>query len=222
MNSYPLALFLHIVIVACLLGADLGRLYLARAGAAPATEPTARLLAVRAVLWLGAIGDIALILIFPAGFQLATTLDAYRIDSPAWRLAPWLLPAVLLVLTVAADRGVSRAGGGRAVGTAETVARAVVGAGQVWDGASVIFLGMTHMVEARWLAAKLSIYGVLLLVSIVTRRAVLQLRRAMAAPDPAGSVGAALAPAFGRLQAALLASGILVLMIAWLGTAKPG
>lgn len=218
MDRYPLALYAHLLILATLLGADLGRAWLARAGAAPAADPQVRAFAVRGVLALATASDIALILMFPAGFELASTLDAYRIDHPVWRVVPWTAPVVLLAVTVAADRAAA-GGGGRLLAGIEGVLRAVWGLGQVWDGASVIFLGMTHMVEAQWLAAKLSIFGLVLLLSIPLRRTTLQLRREQARAAAGEARAVAL---LQRLQVPVLAGLLLILAIAWLGTAKPG
>ena len=222
MYSYSLALYGHLLLVVYLLGADIGRLYLARAGAAPATAQSARILAVRGVLWISVVTDIALILIFPAGFELASNLDAYRLPEAGWwRLAPWILPALLLLTTLVADRAAAR-GGGRNAMIIDGIMRGMIGAGQVWDGASVIFLGMTHMVEANWLAAKLSIYGLVLLLSIPLRRSTLHLRRELATlqariPDPAQPPFVA---ELRRLQLPIVTSWLLILILAWLGTAK--
>jgi hypothetical protein len=223
MHSYPLALFCHLLLVVYLLGADLGRLYLVRAGARPETSESARLLTVRGVLWISVITDLALILIFPAGFELGSILNAYRLPAGGWwRIAPWVLPALLLITTLAADR-TAACGGGRRAMLVDAITRGIIGAGQIWDGASAIFLGMTHMVEANWLAAKLSVYGLLLLLSIPLRRALLQLRRELAAahqgpPDPAQP---AFMAALRRLQLPILGSWLMILIIIWLGTAKP-
>lgn len=224
MHSYPLALFCHLLLVVYLLGADPGRLYLVRAGATPETSASARRLAVRGVLWLSVITDLALVLIFPAGFELGSILDAYRLPPEGWwRLAPWILPALLLVTTLAADITAARGGGRRAM-LVDLTARGIIGAGQIWDGASAIFLGMTHMVEADWLAAKLAVYGLLLLVSIPLRRALLQLRWELAAAgqDAPESAQTAFMATLRRLQLPIVTGWLLILVIAWLGTAKPG
>ncbi|MCC7257290.1 MAG: hypothetical protein IT486_02855 [Gammaproteobacteria bacterium] len=215
--TYSLALYAHLLLLATLLAGQVGQVWFARAGARPGLEPAVRGFAVRAVLGLGVLADVALVLMFAAGFELARVLDAYRLDHPVWRAMPWMLPAVLLVVMRLADRAAAR-GGGRVVAAVEGLLRGVWGMGQVWDGASVIFLGMTHMLEARWLAAKLAIFGLLLLTSIPARRATLQLRRETVSLLKGG---ASVAAPLHRLQWPLLASALLVLAMAWLGTAKP-
>lgn len=224
MTDYSLALFSHLLVVVFLLGGDFGRLYLARAGASPATAPAARALAARGVLWTSRITNMMLILVIPVGYWLGSILNAYRIDSPPWRLVPWLLPGLLLVLMIAADNAADKPGGGRIFAGAETALRVVFGAGQVWDGVSVIFLNMTHMVEAHWLASKLSIYGFVLLLSIPVRHAELKLRREIAQADFTNTpqYGAeALAKPLHRISLPIATSGLLVLLAIWLGAAKP-
>lgn len=225
MNGYVTALFCHVIVVVYLLGADLGRVYLARAGGATTTAPAARLLAVRGTLWLGRVTDLALILVLPAGIALGGASDAYRIDSPAWRMVPWLLPLLLLALSIGSDRAATRPGGGGSLGLADSIARFVIGAGQLWDGLSVLLLNMTHMVEADWLAAKLAIYGLLLLLSIPVRRSSLALRRDVAGLDgnpPDTAMSERLALRLRRVQLPVALGWLLILIMAWLGTAKPG
>lgn len=218
MRGYSLALFSHLLVVILLLGTDPGRLYLTRRGAVATTPPAARNLAAWGVLWSGRISGVALILIIPLGFWLGSLLGAYRIDSPAWRVVPWLLPGALLALMLAADRVANQPDGTRFFAHTESVVRMVFGVGQIWDGFSVIFLDMTHMVEAHWLAAKLSIYGLLLLLSIPVRQTEIQLRRELAANQ---AVGAGLEKHLQRLGLPVATSWFLVLLAAWLGTAKP-
>ncbi len=222
MNGYTLSLYAHLLVFVYLLGTDLGRWYLARAGAAPALSRKARALSVRGVLALGTVTDIALIVIFPIGFLLASTLNAYHISNPAWRPVPFLLPALLIATTLAANLAASRPRGGLWLANTDFILRGVIGAGQVWDGASVLFFHMTHMVEARWLAAKLVIYGILLLVSIPVRRAAFRLRRELACEPPMDDSHEPFVRALTALPLPLVLGWALILLAAWLGTAQPG
>ena len=52
-NSYTVALYAHVLVVVYLLGADLGRLLLARAGAAAGASSDTQLAAARTVSTLG-------------------------------------------------------------------------------------------------------------------------------------------------------------------------
>ena len=223
MNSYTVALFAHILIVVYWLGADLGRVYLARIGAAPVAAPAARVLAARAVLWLGTVINAALVLILPVGISLAAALGAYRILDASWLTATWLVAAAWLALSIAADRAAGRPGGARGLALADSVARLVIGAGHLYDGA-IAFAGTSATVDARWLAAKITIYGLLILLSIPMRRAGFLIRAEAAllraVPADAGA-SARLAKSLARLQTPALISWLLILVAAWLGTAKP-
>jgi len=223
-NSYTVALYAHVLVVVYLLGADLGRLLIARAGAAASAAPDTQLAAARTVSTLGSVTGTALILILPAGISLAGALGVYRIISPAWLIATWLVTGAWLLLSVAADRAAGRPAGGGGLLLADGIARFVIGAGHIYDGA-IAFAGTSQTVEAGWLATKITLFGVLILLSIPVRREGFAVRResALLALQP-GDASAA-----GRLRAALrgltvpvLASWLLILAAAWAGVAKPG
>jgi hypothetical protein len=222
-DGYSLALFAHVVVVVYLLGADLGRAWLARAGGAPGAGSGERLIAARVALGLGTVTNAALVLLLPAGISLAGALGAYRILGPSWLVATWLVAAAWLALSVAADRAATRPGGGRGLEGADMIARFVIGGGHLYDGA-IAFAGTSQTVEARWLAAKITIYGLLIIASVPARRAGFKSRRAAAAlaSSPADTgASEALAAALRRLPAPIVAGWILVLVAAWLGAAKP-
>ncbi len=222
MNGYTLSLYAHLLIFVYLLGTDLGRWYLARAGAAPALSRKERVLAARGVLALGTVTDIALIIIYPVGFLLASSLNAYHISSPAWRPVPFLLPALLIVTTAAANFAASRPRSGMWLVNIDVIVRAVIGAGQLWDGASVLFFHMTHMVEAHWLAAKIFIYGILLLLSIPVRRVAFHLRRELSSASATDDSREPLVKAMQSLPVPLAFGWAMILLTAWLGAAKTG
>jgi hypothetical protein len=223
-NTYTVALYAHVLIVVYLLGADLGRLLLARAGAAAGASPDTQLAAARTVSTLGSVTGTALILILPAGISLAGALGAYRIISPAWLIATWLVTAAWLLLSVATDRAAARPAGGGGLLLADGITRFVIGAGHLYDGA-IAFAGTSQTVEAGWLATKITLFGVLILLSIPVRRAGFAVRReaALLALQPAdAAAGGRLRAALGRLPLPVLASWLLILAAAWAGVAKPG
>ncbi len=222
-NSYTVALYAHVLVVVYLLGADLGRLLLARAGAAAGASPDTQLAAARTVSTLGSVTGTALILILPAGISLAGALGVYRIISPAWLISTWLVTGAWLLLSVAADRAAgNRAGGGLLL--ADGITRFVIGAGHVYDGA-IAFAGTSQTVEAGWLATKITLFGVLILLSIPVRRAGFAVRRETAllalGPGDAAAAGR-LRAALARLTVPVLGSWLLILAAAWAGVAKPG
>lgn len=222
--TYPLALLAHILVVVYLLGADLGRLYLARLGTARDTAAPARLAAARGAVWLGSVTDAALVLILPVGVSLGAALGVFRVVSPGWLTATWLVSAAWLALSVAAMVAAGRPGGGRRLALADSVFRLVMGAGQVYDGINAL-LGTSVSVEARWLGIKLVLFGLLVIVSIPARRAGFAIRANLAQVDTVSgdhAANARLAAACGRLPVPVIAGWLAILVAAWLGVAKPG
>lgn len=223
MDTYTTALFAHIIVVAYLLGADLGRIYLAYVGAAPGTAPSARLTAARGVLWLGSVTSTALVLILPVGVSLGAALGVFRVVSPAWMVATWLVTAAWLALALAADLAAGRPGGGRRLELADTGFRLVMGAGQIYDGATAL-LGSSVAVDARWLGMKILIFGLLILLSIPARRAGFALRRNLVALDAApndATASARLASECARVPLPVMASALAIVIAAWMGVARP-
>lgn len=223
-DAYTVALLAHILVVVYLLGADLGRLYLGRLGAARDTAAPARLAAARGVVWLGSITDAALVLILPVGVSLGAALGVFRVVSPGWLTATWLVSAAWLALSVAATVAAGRPGGGRRLAQADSLFRLVMGAGQVYDGVNAL-LGTSVAVEARWLGTKLVLFGLLIIGSIPARRAGFAIRASLAQLDAVPgdyAADARLAAACSRLTAPVIAGWLVILAAAWLGVAKPG
>jgi uncharacterized membrane protein len=214
MTPYAFALFAHILVVVYLLGADIGRVYLARLGASADSSDAAVQLAARGVLWLGSATNLALVLILPAGISLGGALGAYRIVSPAWLVGTWAVAAAWALLSILADRsaGVSDR---RSLRIADMVFRLILVPGFLYDGA-MVFLGTSQTVEAEWLALKIMLYGLLILISMPSRWFGFRLRRALANGDAQGS-----RTALGRITPPLLLGWPVILLAAWLGVAKP-
>jgi hypothetical protein len=224
MLNYAISLYAHVLVVVYLLGADLGRLLLARSGAAAGTSPDTRLATARTVSTLGSVTDAALILVLPAGISLASALGVYRIISPGWLIATWTVAGAWLLLSLAADRAATRPGSGRGLVLADGAARLVIGAGHIYDGV-IAYAGTSQSVEAWWLATKITLFGVLILVSIPVRRAGFAVRReaAVLAGQPADAAACArLGAALSRLPVPILVGWVLILAAAWMGVAKPG
>ena len=217
MTSYSLALFLHVIVVVYLLGADLGRLYLARIGADGATPPDSRLLAARAVGWLGSVTNLSLIMILPAGVSVGVALGAYQLSHPAWLVATWIVALLWAALSFGADRAASGSAG-RLLSISDVILRLVLGPGFIYD-ATLVFAGTARTVDADWLGAKIGLYSLLILASIPIRMAGFRIRRRLAVvgPDTAHELSAALK----SLQNPTVFAWIVIIAAAWLGVAKP-
>jgi hypothetical protein len=222
MDRYAIALYAHVLVVVYLLGADVGRLYLARAGSRTDAAVPSRLTAARGALWLGSVTNAALILVLPAGVSVGGALGAYRVLGSSWLIATGLVAAGWLALSVAAERAAGRPGGGQRLALADTVARVLIGAGNVYDGA-IAFAGTSATVDAPWLAGKITLYGLLIFLSIPARRAEFEIRREVALlAAVSADTGAAsrLGSALAGLSLPVTAGWLLILAAAWLGVSK--
>ncbi len=214
MTSYSVALFMHVLVVVYLLGADLGRAYLARLGSAAQATGESRQLAARGVLWLGSATNLALVLILPVGVSLGAELGVYRILSPTWLVATWIVAGLWMLVSVLADRFAARS---RRHGlcVADIVLRLIFAPGFIYDGA-IVFAGTSATVDAKWLATKLILFGVLILITIPSRWIGFGLRHAVASEDAAG-----IQVALSRLTLPLIMAWGVILVAAWFGVAKP-
>lgn len=223
MNIYGIALFCHVIVVVYLLGADLGRVYLARSGAAAGMAAPARALAARVTLGLGSVTNAALILILPAGISVGVALGAFHTSTRWWFAVTMLVSLAWLALSIAADRAAASPGGGRGLARADTVLRVIMGAGNILDGA-LVFAGTSRTVEAWWLGGKLVAYGLLILLGIPARlsgfRLARELARLEAAPDD-DAASTRLGSALARLPLPLTVPWLVIGFAAWLGAAKP-
>ena len=210
MLEYNLALFAHIVVVVYLLGADLGRLYLANLGAGHAGDAGVRRMAAHGVLWLGSATNLALILILPAGISLGSALGVYQILNPAYLVATWMVAGVWALVSIFAERLNKRS-----LRIADVVLRAVLAPGFIYDGV-VVFLGSSGTVEAHWLAWKLILYGLLILVSIPVRWNGFAVHAALAHSD-----GPAIGVALSRMRLPIFFAWFVIFLAAWFGVAKP-
>ena len=209
-TEYHLALFGHVLVVVYLLGADLGRLYLARLGSVDGIGMEPLRVLTQGVLWLGSATNLALILILPAGISVGAALGAYQIMHPAYLVGTWAVAAVWALVSILADRLE-----GRSWRIADIVLRLILAPGFFYDGA-IVFLGTSQTVDARWLASKIALYGLLILISVPLRWIGFGLRTAVANGD-AGGIQAALS----RLGLPTLLGWIVILLAAWFGVAKP-
>jgi len=210
MFEYYLALFAHVLVVVYLLGADLGRLYLVRAGMAKNMGLEPLRVAGRGVLWLGSATNLALVLILPVGISLAAVLGLYKITHPAFFYATWAIAVVWALVSILADRIRSRS-----LRIADISLRLLIAPGLIYDGV-VVFFGASPTVDAKWLAFKIVLYGVLILLSMPLRWAEFGLQTTIDDEDVQG-----LQARLSKMSLPILLGWAVVLLAAWLGVAKP-
>jgi hypothetical protein len=210
MFEYSLALFAHVLVVVYLLGADLGRLYLARVGTAENIGLESLQLAARGVLWLSSATNLALVLILPAGISLGAALGAYKIMHPAYFYGTWAVAGVWALISISADRVASRA-----LRITDVVFRLLLAPGFIYDGV-IVFTGTSETVDAKWLASKIALYGLLIFMSVPMRWVGFGLRTALASNDVDG-----IQKRLAWMNVPILLGWIVILLAVWFGVAKP-
>lgn len=219
MIAYGIFNFLHVLVFAVIVGIELPALYALRMAGAPSANETTRSMALRVKRYADAISAIMLVLLLPLGVQIATELDVYSLMSPAWLYATWVVGLAWLAVALMSElTGTSK--WARRIYKSECVLRIVIGLGNVYDGV-VGFTG-TGMIQANWLASKVLLFGLILVVSGWIRWQTRAVRFASfdASAEP-GPGSQQLIATIRRAQWGSHSILAMVLIAAYLGTAKP-
>lgn len=219
MIAYGIFNFLHVLVFAVIVGIELPALYALRMAGAPSGNETTRCMALRVKRYADAVSAIMLVLLLPLGVQIATELDVYSLMSPAWLYATWVVGLAWLAIALMSElTGTSK--WARRIYKSECVLRIVIGLGNVYDGV-VGFTG-TGMIQANWLASKILLFGLVLVVSGWIRWQTQAVR--FASFDAAAGTAAGSQELIATIRRAQWGSHsilAMVLIAAYLGTAKP-
>lgn len=210
--------YLHILVFAIIVGVELPALYAMRLARAPEADASARTLAVRVKRWSDATSALMLVLMLPLGVHIATNIGVYTLMSVSWLYATWIVGLVWLALTLAAQAS-GNGTAARRLYKSESVVRIIIGLGNVYD-AIVGFMG-TGMIQTNWLATKILLFGVILVISGVIRWQTQSVR--FAEVDATGGYGDAEAhmKTLRQVQWGSHAILAMVLVAAFMGTVKP-
>lgn len=198
--AYRIVLFLHVLLFAYWLGADLGVFVCAMIGRRKETDETARLMLGQAAGLIDMAPRSCLVLMVPAGLTLASRfgspihgvlLGAIWVAALAWL---WLVWQVHLQHDSPA---------GRFFWKLDFAVRSLVMASFVGFGAWCLVVG--HPIAERWLAMKIFLFGLIVLAGIIVRILLLS-----ATPAPRNWI-----------RDVVFGIWALVAMIAFLGVAKP-
>lgn len=220
MTAYSLLLLAHLVLFAYWLGADVGVYYASYRVCDPALGVEARRTALRIMLWIDMIPRYCLVLILPVGIALATGSGALALDA-AWLPAIGLAALAWLALVWAIHHHQQRP-------IASTLRRVDAGvriaviAGTLLGGA--LGLAGAGPVGARWLAAKLLLYGVIVGCGLMIRVAIQPFATAFVEIVQHGSTPereSRLAVAIGRARPFVLVIWAALVVLAYLGAVKP-
>lgn len=214
MVGFEVIHYLHIVAFAVIVGIEVPSLYAMRLSLRPSTPPAARAVAIQVRRWTYAIGGLVLVTFLPFGVSIAIDIGVYTLMSPTWLTATWIVALVWLGFVLAAELSGASVFARRLYNT-EIVLRFLVGAGHVYDGI-IGFMG-TGMIQTNWLAAKVVLFGLILIISGMIRWQTRPVRFADGATLEDESVAATLA----RAQWGSYLIVGMALVAAWMGTVKP-
>ena len=213
MTAYSVFHFLHVLVFAVVVGIELPAIYALRMARSPGSGQAARTMALRVKRCADATSAVMLVLLLPLGVQIATQLGVYTLMSAAWLYATWAVGLAWLAIAVISEvTGDSR--WARRIYKSECVLRIIIGLGNVYD-AVVGFMG-DGMIQGHWLATKVLLFGLILVVSGWIRWQTQAVRFASSDADPEPLIAAIRRAQWGSHS--ILA---MVLIAAYMGTAKP-
>ncbi|MCY3604396.1 MAG: hypothetical protein OXH45_01425 [Gammaproteobacteria bacterium] len=214
MIAYGIFNFLHVLVFAVIVGIELPALYALRMAGGPSGNQATRSMAVRVKRYADAVSAIMLVLLLPLGVQIAADLGVYTLMSSSWLIATWVVGLVWLAIALMSELTGASTWAQR-IYKSECVLRIVIGLGNVYD-AVVGFTG-DGMIQTNWLAAKVLLFGLILVVSGWIRWQTRAVRFASeTGPDPQQLIATLRRAQWGSHS--ILA---MVLIAAYLGTAKP-
>ncbi|MCY4164886.1 MAG: hypothetical protein OXF03_01865 [Gammaproteobacteria bacterium] len=219
MTAYSAFHFLHILVFAVIAGLELPAMHALRLARSPGSSEAARTMALRVKRFADAASAIMLVLILPLGVQIGAQLGVYTVTSNISLYITWAAGMAWLAVAVISEAaGDSR--WARRIYKSECVLRIIIGLGNIYD-AALGFMGES-IIQTHWLATKVLLLGLVLVVSGLTRW---QTQAARFASLDAASANAAeserLTAIIRRAQWGSHSILAMVLIAAYMGTAKP-
>ncbi len=216
----PLAHFLHVIAFAYILAAELPVYFAVRMALSGDQGNAVPSMIPRLVKWISALTGGALIVMLPLGIVMGVSMGWHDLAGPGWLTATWTVTVIWLLLLITAESITGQ--WGRRLFLVETVWRVIAGLGNVYDGV-VGYMG-TGQTRADWLAVKILIFGLLLVISAWVRWRMRPARYALldsvssgTPPTLSGSAGASLK----IMGPVVVLTTILVAIAAWMGVNKP-
>ena len=218
MIAYGIFNFLHILVFAVIVGIELPALYALRMARAPGGNEATRSMALRVKRYADAVSAIMLVLLLPLGVQIASQLGVWTLSSNVWLYATWAVALAWLAIAVIAEAGGASIWARRVYKT-ECVLRIIIGLGNVYDAVSTLMGG--GMIQTNWLAAKVLLFGLILVVSGWIRWQTQAVRFASLDAAESSADSQQLIDTIRRAQWGSHSILAMVLIAAYLGTAKP-
>ena len=217
MTGYSAFHFLHIIVFAVIAGVELPAMYALRLARAPGASEAGRSLALRVKRYADGISAVMLVLMLPLGVQIGAGLGVYTVTSNVGLYVTWAIGLLWLAIAVVSETaGTSR--WARRIYKSECVLRIFIGLGNVYD-AVVGFVG-SGLIQTNWLATKVLLFGLVLVVSGWIRWQTQAVRFGSRAGD-APLESDELIAMVRRAQWGSHSILAMVLIAAYMGTAKP-
>ena len=219
MTAYGLFNFLHILVFAVIAGIELPAMYALRMARTPGASASTRAMGVRLKRYADGLSAVMLVLMLPLGVQIGTALGVYTLLSPAWLYSTWIVGLVWLAIALFSElAGTSK--WARRIYKFECGLRIFIGLGHIYD-AIIGFMG-DGMITTHWLASKVLLFGLILLVSGWIRWQTQAVRFAsFDAGSETDSDSQALIDTIRRAQWGSHSILAMVLIAAFMGTVKP-
>jgi hypothetical protein len=219
--------FGHVIAFAIILGVDLPAFYAARRVAADGASVDARKLAASVVRWSNLLSTISIALLLPLGVSLGADLGVYRVNHEISLTITWIVGGVWVALVIAAET-FGTSGLGARLYAIEIWVRIVIGLGNIYDGVSAIAGFGNSPIETKWLALKVLLLGLVMVLSAFIRHRLKPVRIALAETTQISALTATWDAAKSDSVAAALKSTrplvhsifLFVLIAAWMGINK--
>ena len=218
MTAYGFFNFLHILVFAVIAGIELPALYALRMARAPAAGEATRTMAIRVKRYADALSATMLVLILPLGVQIATDLGVYGLLSSPWLYATWIVGLGWLAIAVFSELAGTSVWA-RRIYKSECVIRIIIGLGNIYD--AVVGYTGAGMIQAHWLATKVLLFGLILVVSGWIRWQTQSVRFAAFDAGGAALESQDLIATIRRAQWGSHSILAMVLIAAFMGTLKP-
>lgn len=226
-------ILVHVLLLTFWLGADLGTFYSSRYVAKPDLSPPQRLTALKIMAFVDMGPRICLVLFLPSGVSLiaadplGTSVDVAGISLRGWPLVLIWLGSLAWLGLVIADHHYGQNPAGALARKLDTIIRVIAVPTLIAFGLYAIVVTDPFGVETnpKWLGAKVALYGLTIGCGIAIRwylrpfpGGLQKLMTSGSTPEVEDAVG-------GSIQRALpfvVAIWVLVIVISFLGIAKPG
>ncbi len=180
MTSLELIHFAHVLAFALILGVELPAFYAAKLAAAERMPPETRLMAARIVNWSNLLSTLSIAFLLPLGVSLGANLGAYRVNHEIALTITWAIGWVWVALIIFSQ---GRSAFAQKLYGIEIWVRMIIGLGNIYDGLSTL-AGFGNVIQTNWLAVKVLLLGIVMVLSALIRKRLKPVRAAMAYIDP--------------------------------------